>query len=432
MNASNLNTGTGDPKNSDPGNKHPMYPVGAQGENLEASEGMRQGIYGKTLLLILLGMGLALAMIRVFAWSMDAGPTDFLGRVLEAKDALPQVVKEDKELVMVFGSSMVQAGFSPREFDQWAAERGYENIKSFNYGFGGLNPFYQEVLTRRIKDVFDENNRRLKVAVIEFNPFQTTITRYNRNRILEDSYLTILGTNAELWDIMLADPTRGFRLFNIKYLRNSISAEMATSFLGGSLREPRKRTELERDPERRERLDEVGDLLNQAFEEEYPDYVPSNWSYEWQGGGTIAAERKPETLAIFEEYYELIRDPARMDDARLNRIHTADIIDMHFSEELVVKFIDLVNQFKTFSDHVEVVMLPRNTKWITHSAAGAKRLRETVQRIEQATGVTIANHQDLPVIKPTMFSDATHLNRYQGAHNYTKYLVDYIEPHLRP
>lgn len=423
--------------NSDATNKHPMYPVAvleqmtASGDS-QAPAGARQGIYGKIWLFILLGMGLALGLVRTFAWAMDAKPTGFLGRVLEAKAALPQVVAEDQDLVMVFGSSMVHAGFSPREFDQWAKERGHGHIKSFNYGFGGLNPFYQEILTRRIKDVFDQNNRRLKVAVIEFNPFQTTITRYQGNRMLEDSYITILGTNEELWDIMMADPTRGFRLFNIKYLRNSISAEMATSFFGQALQEPRKRTELERDEQRQERLREVGDLLNQAFEEEYPNYVDHDWSYAWQGGGTIAAERKPETLAIFEEYYELILDPARLDDDRLNRIHSADIIDLHFSEELVVKFIDIVNQFKTFSDHVEVVMLPRNTQWINHSAGGAQRLRETIKRIEQATGVTIANHQDLPVMKPSMFSDTTHLNRYQGAHTYTRYLVDFLEPHLRP
>jgi len=409
-----------------------MYPVGVQDQTPadEILEGERQPIYGKTLLFILLGMTLAMAGVRWFSWMGDASPGNFLGRVLEARDALPQMVAEPQDLMMVFGSSMVRAGFSPRQFDQWARERGHDNIKSFNFGFGGLNPFYQEILTRRIKDAFDQADRRLKVAVIEFNPFQTTITRYNRNRMLEDSYITILGTDAELWEIMKQDPTRGVRLFNIKYLRNSVSAEMITGYFGGSLQEPRSRTDLERDTERMERLGEVGELLNKAFEEEYPNYVDSDWSYAWQGGGTIPSERKPETLEIFEEYYYLLRDPARMDNARLNRIHTADIIDMHFSEELIVKFIDIVNQFKTFSDHVEVVLLPRNTKWITHSEAGAQRLRETVQRIEQATGVTIKNHQDLPMIQPSMFSDATHLNRYQGAHTYTQYLVDFLTPHL--
>jgi len=415
--------------NSDPANKHPMYPAAVADQlqvelNGDAAPQAGRGIYGKTLLFILLGMALALGLVRAFALANNASSDTILGRVMEAKAALPQIVQEPDDLVMVFGSSMVGAGFSPREFDQWLAERGVDNIKSFNFGFGGLNPFFQDYLARRIKEAFIENDKRLKLAVIEFNPFQTTITRHEGARALEDAFLTLLASNEELTDILLDDPTRGIRLFNIKYLRDSISAEMATFFFGGALREPRSRTLMERDEARQERLGEIGPILNEAFEKEYPDYDGSDWYYPWQGGGTIAAERSPETLAVFEEYYELILDPARLDDDRLNRIHTADIIDMHFSEELVEAFIRIVQEFQGFSDHVEVVMLPRNTDWIQYSPEGQARLDDVVSRIEQATGLTIRNHQDLPVITPSMFGDTTHLNRYQGAANYTRYLVD--------
>ncbi len=108
--------------------------------------------------------------------------------------------------------------------------------------------------------------------------------------------------------------------------------------------------------------------MNQAFEAEYPDFEGADWYYPWQGGGTIAAERSAETLKLFDEYYELILDPARLD--------------------------------------------------------------ETVQRIEQATGITIQNHQDLPAINPSMFVDTTHLNRYQGAAAYTRYLVEQYSGYL--
>jgi len=414
--------------NSDPDNKHPIYPVAAQ-QALESTadgalpDGVRQPIYGKTLLVLLLCMALALGLVRAFALANDASSESILGRVIQAQKALPQIVAESQDLVMVFGSSMVGAGFSPREFDQWLSDEGVNNIKSFNFGFGGLNPFFQDYLARRIRDVFVQHDRRLKLAVIEFNPFQTTITRHEGARALEDSFLTMLASNAELVDVLLDDPTRGVRLFNIKYLRDSISAEMATFYFGGAFREPRSRTSLERDQRRQDRLQELGPLLNEAFEKEYPDYDGSDWYYPWQGGGTIAAERAPDTLALFDEYYELIMDPARLDDDRLNRIHSADIIDMHFSEELVAAFIRIVQEFQAFSEHVEVVMLPRNTDWIKYSAEGRARLEETISRIEQATGVTIQDHQDLPVIQPSMFSDTTHLNRYQGAANYTRFLV---------
>ena len=380
-------------------------------------------IYLKALLAILIGMGAALGLVRGFALLNNASSDTILGRVMEARAALPQIVEEEKDLVMVFGSSMVRAGFSPRQFDKEMQERGID-IKSFNFGFGGLNPFFQDYLSRRIKEAFDENNRRLKLTVIEFNPFQTTLTRHRRAKPLEDSFLTLLGSEKELREILMDDPTRGVRLYNIRYLRDSISAEMATNFLGGGLQVPRKRTEMERDQEMRDKNREIGQKLNEAFEKEYPDYVPSQWSYAWQGGGTIPEERSAETLELFEEYYATQQDPARFDDARLNRIHTADIIDLNFSQELIDAFIRIVKNFQQFSDEVEIVLLPRNTAWIENSPEGLARLNDAIRQIEEGTGVRIRNHQDLPTIKPEMFTDATHLNRYQGAVAYTRHLVE--------
>ncbi len=383
----------------------------------------RRPIYGKTLLAIILGMSAALGLVKAFAYINDASSETILGRVLEAKAALPQIVKEPQELAMVFGSSMVRAGFSPREFDQHLNDQGIQNIKSFNFGFGGLNPFFQDFLARRIKEAFVENDRRLKLAVIEFNPFQTTITRHQGALPIEDSFITMLGTEKEFRKILMDDPTRGVRLYNIKYLRDSISAEMVTSYFAQSFQEPRNRTELQRNEEMDKKRNELGELLNAAFDKEYPNYVNSQWSYEWQGGGTIAAERSPETLAIFEDYYATDLDPAKLDDDRLNRIHTADILEMNFSDELLEAFIRIVNEFKTFSDHVEVVLLPRNTDWIIYPESGKKRLQSAISRIETATNIKIKDHQNLPMMKPHMFNDTTHLNRYQGATTYTQYLA---------
>ncbi len=406
-------------------------PVGENAvESVEAESGKRQLIYGKTLLVIILGMTAALGLVKIFVYANDASSETILGRVLEAKDALPRIVQEPEDLVMVFGSSMVGAGFSPREFDQHMQDQGIDDIKSFNFGFGGLNPFFQDYLARRIKEAFVGNDRRLKLAVIEFNPFQTTVTRRNGALSLEDSFITMLGSAQEFREILMNDPTRGVRLYNIKYLRDSISAEMITNYFAGEFQEPRKRTELERDEERGERLSELGELLNQAFEKEYPNFKGEQWSYDWQGGGTIPAERSPETLEIFEEYYAVSLDPARMDDDRLNRIHNADILEMNFSDELIEAFIRLVNEFKQFSDHVEVVMLPRNTDWIVYPEAGKQRLQQAIARIESATGITIKDHQDLPVMKPHMFGDTTHLNRYQGASTYTRYLAEQYQQYL--
>lgn len=379
-------------------------------------------IYLKILLTIILGMSAAMALVRAFVLLNDTSSETILGRVLEAKNALPQIVKEPKDLVMVYGSSMTGAGFSPRQFDQELSNKGID-IKSFNFGFGGLNPFFQDILSRRIKEVFDENNRRLKLAVIEFNPFQTTITRHQRALAIEDSFITMLGTEKEIRDITFEDPTRGIRLYNIRYLRNGISAEMITDYFARAFRVPRSRTTIASNEESDKKLRELGRQLNDAFEKDYPDYIPSQWSYLWQGGGTIPEERPAATLKLFEEYYQAQQLDYLLDDDRLSRIHTADIIELNFSDELIEAFIRTVKNFQQFSDRVEVVLLPRNTDWIENSPEGKIRLMNTIDRIEKATGIALKNHQDLPVIEPHMFRDTTHLNRYQGAVAYTHYLA---------
>jgi hypothetical protein len=372
-----------------------------------------------------------MSAVRLFAILNDASSETILGRVIEAKRALPQIVKEEKELVMFFGSSMTGAGFSPRQFDAELHKKGIE-VKSFNFGFGGLNPYFQDILSRRIKEQFLQNNTRLKFALLEFNPFQTTKTRHKRAKSLEDSFITMLASNTELKEIALNDITQGVRLYNIKYLRDSISAEMVTNFFSQEFSTPRARSLLPANEELEKQFDEVNKYLGEAFEKEYPDFVPSRWSYEWQGGGTIPSERSEETLKYFEKYYQLQNENTRsLDDDRLSRIASADIIDLDFSDELVEAYIRLIKEFQQFSDKVEVVMLPRNTKWITNSDIGLKRLNETISKIEAATGVTIVNHQNLNVMKPHMFGDTTHLNRYQGAVTYTQFIIDQYADFLR-
>ena len=380
-------------------------------------------IYFKTLLVILLGMGISLALVRLFTYMNDASGETILSRVLEARAALPQIVEEENELVMFFGSSMVQAGFSARQFDREMAEQGID-VKSFNFGFGGLNPLFQDYLSRRIAEQFANNDRRLKLALIEFNPFQTTITRRTRAIPVEDSFISLLASPEEMLDITLDDPTTGIRMYNIRYLRDGISAEMITSFFGEPFQAPRPRTELEEDEVMAERRNELGEQLTQRFEEDYPDFDDADWSYGWQGAGTIPEERSEETRELFTQYYATLRTDYLMDNDRLSRIHTADIIDLNFSEVLIESFIQIVKNFQAVSDHVEVVLLPKNTQWIKNPPEALERMQEVIDRIHAETGVTIRNFQTIDAVTPDMFSDTTHLARYSGDVAFTHFLVE--------
>lgn len=379
-------------------------------------------IYRKVCLSLFALFAGSMALIQVIVLLHGANASDFLGRVFESRDALPKIVKEDKDLVMMFGSSMTQAGFSPRQFDRLVNAEG-KNIKSFNYGFGGLNPFFQDYLSRRIADEFVENDRRLKLAIIEFNPFQTTQTRWNGAIRVIDSYLTILASDEELWEIAMQDPERGALLYNIKYLRSHISAQMITSFYGDAIF-PRARTERLEEP--KEMLDarrEAGRELTELFEKEYPDYDDSDWYYPWQGGGTIPEERSERTLEVFKTYYGTFQHENMKENYRQGRIASADIEGLNFEPLLVDSFIQIVKNFQRFSDKVEVVMLPRGHKWIKYSPESRARLDGAIQQIEEATGVTIRDHQTIPEITPDMYSDVTHLARYNGDVAYTNFLV---------
>lgn len=382
---------------------------------------------------ILVGMALAVIAVRLFAMANGAGSQSLLGRVLQAQDAVPQIAAEENDLVMFFGSSMVQAGFSPREFDQFTADAG-GSIKSFNFGFGGSNPIFQDFISRRIVEDFNAEDRRLKLVLIEFNPFQTTKARRNLSAALEESYISVLASPGELWEITLDDPESGLRMLGIRYLRDGISAEMITTFFWGEpFQVPPTAAEVPEDEAIAEELDEVIGIINANFEEEYPDFEGSDWYYPWQGGGTIKSERSAETLAAIDRYYELIRADYLMARDRQNRIDSADIENLDFDPELIEGFIRVVQNFQQIADHVEIVLLPKNTDWIKNPPETMQRQAKVLARIERETGAPVRDWQVVDVVGNDMFSDTTHLNRYRGAVAFTRLLAEqYAEVLTQP
>ena len=385
-----------------------------------------QKLYGKAILAIGLCMAMALLSIHFILQGMGVNSQGVLGRVTESRAALPKIVTEPNEVVMFFGSSMTRAGFSPRKFDADLAEQG-KQVKSFNFGFGGLNPYFQDFLSRRIADEFNKENRKIKLAMIEFNPFQTTQTRWSNASPVLDSFLTLLASDAELMEIAKTDVTRGIRLFNIKYLRGSISAQMITSFFARELFPPQAHQTFKDNDEIIAERRRLGRLLGEKFAEEYPNYKGEEWSYDWQGGGTMPQERSTETLAIFNDYYRVTQTDNAMKNDRLSRIRSADIEELNFEPLLVEHFINIVKNFQRVSQNVEVMMLPKNSKWIKTTPEGEKRLAAVVKQIEEATGIKMQNHQNLPQITPNMYRDTTHLSRYRGDIAYTDYLVEHYQ-----
>ena len=271
----------------------------------------------------------------------------------------------------------------------------------------------------------------MRLVLIEFNPFQTTKTRWRRAEQVTDSFITMLTSDEELLEIAFEDPERGALLYNIKYLRDNVSAQMITTHLGGMFDEPNQESDRPgMNEEQQTRFDEIAGILNTAFEEEYPDYVPSQWSYEWQGAGTVPWERPAETVAMFPEYYSLLQNEERMENDLLFRIRTADAVELDFEEVLIQRFIAVVENFKPIADQVEVILLPRNPEWIDYTPEVAARLQTVIERIERETGVPVRNHQLIDEVPPRAFRDTTHLGRYIGDIPYTEYLAEQYSSRL--
>ncbi len=391
-----------------------------QPQNATSNQDKR--VFIKIILAIALTMMAAMGLVRVLLDTNGVNKHGILGRVLQAQAALPHIIAEPNDLVMFYGSSMTRAGFSPRKFDRDLKAIG-KDITSFNFGFGGLNPYYQELLSRRIAEQFIEKDRKLKLAFIEFNPFQTTTTRWNRAQFTVDSFITMLANDSELWQILRDDLSRGIHLFTIKYIRNHISAEMITSHYAREIFPPQRGQEFKDDEATVAARRSLSQELDELFEQEYPDYDGSNWYYPWQGAGTIPEERSAHTLAVFDKYYAVSQTEAGMKNDRLSRIRSADIEALHFEPLLIESFINMVKNFQSFSDRVEVVMLPKNSRYIHYSPAAKKRLEQAIKQIEQATGIEIHNHQDIEEVNADMYRDTNHLSRYRGDIAYTDFLL---------
>lgn len=398
------------------------------------SDGMNttRRLFFRIWLVIVIGMGVALIAVRLFTAANGAGSQSLLGRVIQAQEALPQIIAEKNDLVMFFGSSMVQAGFSPREFDEFITAAGGQTT-SFNFGFGGLNPLFQDYVSRRIVEEFKANDRKLDLALIEFNPFQTTRSRRQLSAALEESYLSLLASPSELLGFALDDPETGLRMLEIRYLRDGISAEMITTFFWAEPFQAPRATDdpnLKEEEGVEERLDVVAEQLNEKFEEEYPDYDGSAWYYPWRGGGTIKSERSAETLDIVEEYYELTQTDYQMTIDRQSRIESADIEGLDFDPELVDAFIRIVKNFQEIADNVEVVLLPKNTDWIKNPPEALERQAAVLERISRETGVAVRDWQVIDAVSNDMFTDTTHLNRYHGAAAFTRFTAEFYAPAL--
>ncbi len=345
-------------------------------------------------------------------------------RLNQASEQLPHIADNPaaKKIAIVYGSSLVHAGFSPDIFDSEMEAKGIDLV-SYNFGFDGLNPEYQHLYAKRIMDEFQKRGKKIDAVLIEFNPFQATLTRRGHDQSMSDQWYASFCSPAELWDITLTDPQRGTRLLEIRYLRNGLSSELVTTALRLALKlhEPTlpstdyaevltKRRKL-KSRFRRELKKDLGERYRQQ------------WNPAFRGARLSRKYLSDHTIDLYEQLTASLRHPVQLEQDLKKRVEFCDIVKLNFDDGQIDEFINLVRTFKSMSRHVEIILLPQNREWIQNPPETKNRLNQVLDRIKAETQVAIRNYQQTPEISKNHFSDVTHLTRISGSEAFTRILA---------
>jgi hypothetical protein len=378
-------------------------------------------------LVIFLG---ALLVFRVLLYLLSEAGVDFGNeRILEALDALPEMVENQpaEKSVMVFGSSMVEAAFSPREFDRQIRRKGID-VVSYNFGLPGLNPVFQEILSRRIRDIYRSQDKKLQLALVEFNPFQNTLKRRDNDSFTADQRFATLSSIGELWQIILDDPARGVRLLTIRYLRGRVSAELITGLLGFSMSVPEVSGFSPGQIEALKKYHMLTRAYNRQLKKDLVHLGRHSWFAGFRGGRPGVADMSQQAADLLGKLMESARHPVVRELDLKHRTKCCDIEGLMFDDELVDAFIETVRNFQSISEHVEVILLPKNKLWVRYTPESGRRLTRVLDRITAATGVSIRNYQNHPGFWDRYFSDVSHLTLNEGRQRFTDLLAEeYLE-----
>ena len=133
----------------------------------------------------------------------------------------------------------------------------------------------------------------------------------------------------------------------------------------------------------------------------------------------------PATFDLLKKLEEKKQDPIRMQDYLESRIYCCDIEQLRFDENLIESFITLVNNFKSVSKNVQIILYPRQLGLVKYSEETQDRLDRTLEYIAEKTGVPVANFQLEPQIKDKHFVDASHLTISTGTVIFSEIMADY-------
>jgi hypothetical protein len=377
--------------------------------------------------LLLAALGLARGFIAYLERSTPsekrAQHSEGRDRLVGFLDALPGIAQRE-DAVLVFGSSLIQHGFSPETFEQHLGLP----VTAYNLGFPGIDPEVQALLARKVADTFGEARHKTRLSLVEFTPFQATVARGRSERFSE---------LASIKKALLADPLTLARV--ARRSPEEASHLGALRLLGGtsplvvkSLVENRifdgpppswwpVPTPPDEAMERRAWVDRIHAGRAAAERREVPEWDPV---------------RRGEVRWIFSETRKAYTAWARLRTMREVlepelqwRVESSDMLELHFDEEQVRLFIEAVRALASVSREMRVVLAPRNPAWNQPTPEGRARLAAVLMRIERETGAPVLDLSDGPEFSPEDFIDVTHLNESSGRAKLSRRLAEAMAEH---
>jgi hypothetical protein len=377
---------------------------------------------GLVLVLAALGMarGFVSLLVRTSTPELRGQYTEGSIRLEDFLGTLPDISRRE-DAVLVFGSSIIQHGFSPEAFEQHLGAP----ATAYNLGFPGVDPGMQALLARKVADAFEHTGHKARFTLVEFTPFQATLARGRSSWYREQSAVK---------KALLADPRTFARTarrspeeashIGALWLMGGISPLSVTSLLETRIFDgpspswwPVPPPE---DPgaERKAWVARVHAGRYAIEHREVPEWDPV---------------RRGEVRWIFDETREAYLAWARLRSApevleadRRWRVETSDLLELRFDDQQVQAFIETVRALASVSCETRVVLAPRNRAWNQPTPEGRARLAAVLARIEHETGVPVLDLAESAEFGPEDFIDVTHLNESHGRPRFSRKLAEAV------
>ncbi|WNG46003.1 SGNH/GDSL hydrolase family protein [Archangium minus] len=370
---------------------------------------------------LLAAWAMARGFIVLLERSMDretqANITEGAERIQDFLQELPALAARE-DAALVFGSSLIQHGFSPEVFE--AHVRG-PRVTAYNLGFPGVDPEVQRLLAHRVAEAFQRSGHRARLTVVEFTPFQATLARGRSAKFSEMANVkrAMLATPGDLVETALRSPEEASHLAALQALGGN-SPLAITSMLEHQLfADPAPA-----DPERQELVARM-----RAGRERVEQRRVRAWDPVRRGEARLFFD---ETREDYLAWVRLRTTPEILEQNLEWRVWTSDLLELHFDERKVAAFAEAVRTLAGVSERTVLLLAPRNRAWVQLTPEGRSRLAEVVARLSRDTGVPVVDLSEALEFTPEDFIDVTHLNESSGRPRLSRRLAEELSPPAPP